>query len=584
MSAVVVLAAAAAWRVGSSTASERALDATSAQRRPPAAPATPSSTAALDVEPADKSSLPAPPDAAAIEAPRAPLVAVPHFSRDAAGRRLRSIEGFVVDDGTRALWITPLAAWVGAVELEGEPPTQLLTVDGNDLACFEAPAPVDLRATLAPWSELPIGTPLELAGGGATGAGTIASVVERDERDRLLVVTSDAPLEQRFLCDARGRLVGLARATVEGRATVVTIAGVIERQGRARPVELTAMQESLFARDPVAQRALATWYAAGGHYDASLERYLAALDLDPGLREVLVRPVTAVVELALRGARARDAVAGLLESLDRAARRFDREPRILHAFALALLDEGAAERALPYFVDAARISGASDGPLVDALRSAYLHAGEAARAQRRPADAIALLEEGLQRFREEPQLLQSLGFAYYEFGDRNRARIVLEKVASLDQRQAESLAALLASLAPVAVADDGDAVEIRFDRAGGAIRASARFGDRVEALVIVDTGASLTAISEGLADRLKVDRKRPLRRVTVTTASGRLEAPVVLLESIDLQGARVTEVEAVVLPLQDDGGGEALIGLNFLEHFDLSLDASRGLLRLAAKR
>ncbi|MBM4015819.1 MAG: TIGR02281 family clan AA aspartic protease, partial [Planctomycetes bacterium] len=127
----------------------------------------------------------------------------------------------------------------------------------------------------------------------------------------------------------------------------------------------------------------------------------------------------------------------------------------------------------------------------------------------------------------------------------------------------------------------GAAVEIRFTRGGGAIRSRARFADRVDADVIIDTGASLTAISDRLAAELGLDLRKPERTLSVNTANGRVTAPVVLLANVDVAGARVTHVEAVVLQLLGD---DALIGLNFLEHFDLSLDSARGILRLTARR
>ncbi|MSR46337.1 MAG: tetratricopeptide repeat protein [Planctomycetes bacterium] len=476
--------------------------------------------------------------------------------------------------------VVPLAVLNGAERITGGGEEfALLGLDGVDLAFLSPPSALSGVAEPARFDPLTIGVTLF-----TRSEDERFVIVEREERECFVVVTTTSEAEPQFVVDDRGSLVGLARAAVDGRATVVTLAGALERALDARPLDWSALQATHFERDAGARRELAGWYAAGRHYSLALDHYLAAAELEPALAAEWVRPSTAVLELALREARLNEQLDAFLPALERAANRFDREPRVLHAYALALLDLGEPEAALRWFVDAASISGASDGPLIDSLRAAYLHAGEAARAQARPADAIALLEQALRRFREDPGLLLSLGYAYYEFGDRDRARIVLAKAASLDPRQAVALESLLASLAPPQGSAAGDAVEIRFQRGGGAVRATARFSDRLDASVIVDTGASITAISEGLADRLKIDRSRPLRTVTVTTASGRLDAPVVLLSSLDLHGAKVTNVEAVVLPLQDDGGGEALVGLNFLEHFHLSLDAARGILRLAAKR
>lgn len=519
-----------------------------------------------------------------------PPVPVALETFDGAERRLRSVDAFVVAPPDLTWLVVPLAALNGARRVQtvdGAESLELAGLDGGDLAFLVqhagggAPAPW-AQAAIAGWDELALDTPL-YAG---LAEAPFGRIVRRDGRERLLVVavTDGAVGGVQFVRDAGGRLVGSARSAEGGECVVVTFAGALERAARARPLSFDSLQSGWFERDALAQRELAGWYAAAGLYAVALERWLAAGDLDPSLAPELVRPATAAAELALREARLRDALGELLPLLERAARRFDREPRVLHSLGLALLDDGDAEAALPWFVRAVELAGSGATALNDSLRAAYLHAGESARADARPADAIALLEEGLARYREEPGMLLALGYAYYEIGDRERAAIVLTKAASLDEGHAAALAPLLATLQPTARPTDGAAVEIRFERAGGAIRSTARFAGRVDAGVIVDTGASLTAISERLADRLGIDRRRPLRVVTVNTANGKVEAPVVDLESIDLHGARVTNVEAVVLPLEDDGGGEALLGLNFLEHFDLSLDARRGVLRLGARR
>jgi clan AA aspartic protease (TIGR02281 family) len=509
-------------------------------------------------------------------------------TRDGAGRELRRVAARRVAFGDSWAFLVPLAALNGAQSAH-EPVAgdlALIGIDGDELALL-APANVGGAAlgaagetaveTITPFAELTIGSELRVTG----ATPLVATVVERHEQDALLEVRATGPIARQFLVDERGRLAGVGRETQGDLVAVVVVERALVRLRRARPLSLSLLQEARFSRDPAAQRELGAWYAAASAWEPAVERWLAAIALDPGLAEALLLPVRSAIELALREARLTERVETLLPLLLEAGGRFDREPRVLHACGLALLDLGDPEEALPWFIAADRHARGDDTTFAESLRLAWLHAGEAARADARPADAIALLEEGLARFREDPSLLLALGYAYYELPDRERAAIVLTKAASLNERHAALLAPLLATLAPRPQAADGSAVEIRFQRGGGAVRTRARFGDRADADAIIDTGASLTAISERLAGQLSLDLARPLRQVTVTTANGRVDAPVVLLPSVDVAGARVTHVEAVVLPL---AGDDALIGLNFLEHFDLSLDTARGVLRLAAKR
>ncbi len=516
-------------------------------------------------------------------------------TRDAGGIVLRAAWAFRVDPDSSDV-VVAFAALNGAAAIaraatdrsEEATASEVAGLDGRSLALVGRLAPSELpSAAIAAAPTIGIGGSVyalhdERGARSFVPAGTMIAI---DDRQGLVDLAATVACDQRWLADGSGRLLGLAQMDAAGTARLLLLQPALARLSRARPLRLEQVDATFFEQDGAARRERGTWYAAGGHYELALDNYVAALELEPRLREEIARPATACTRLALRDARLRDQVGELLASLERAAELLDREPLVLHACGLALLDQGEPERALAYLRDAANISGADQGELMDALRAGYLHAGEAARAARRPADAIATLEEGLLRFREDPLLLQSLGLAYFELGDRVRARIVLEKVVSLDESQQERLEPVLAALRPPQPVDAGDdAVEIRFAPGSGAIRAKARFSDRTDAAVLIDTGATITAIGEALADRLKIDRRRALRRVQITTASGKIEAPIVALESLDVQGARVTNVEAAILPLNEAGGAEALVGLNFLEHFSLSLDARRGVLRLTAKR
>jgi clan AA aspartic protease (TIGR02281 family) len=594
---VAVAAAAAAWwlRGAMSTDDEpRALDdAASASpllaEPPPTAPLD--ATRPPEGSPRPEESSPPSADSAALAALARTEIALE--LHDGAGVGLRTASAWRIGRERRDL-LLPFRALNGARSIvrpatsksAAERADEVGGIDGNDLALVGGIAPSESVAVeVAPAASVAAGADVfalreERGVAGFFPAGSIASL---DESGGMAELRATAPCDQRWLADARGRLLGLARLEPDGTTRVVLLEPALARLERAHSARLEQVDAIWFERDPAARRERATWYAAGGHFGAALADYLAALDLDPHLRDEIARPATACVQLALRDARQQEKVGDLLPRLERATELLDREPLVLHAFGIALLDQGQPERALGYLRDAANMAGADQGDLVDAMRAGYLHAGEAARARRKPEEAIEVLEEGLLRFREDPQLLKSLGLAYYELGDRERARIVLEKVASLDESEQEKLEPLLAALRPPAPADT-PYVEIRFSPGGGAIRSKARLDDRVDADVIIDTGATISAISEALAARLKIDLRKVARRVEIVTANGKVDAPVVTLASLDVQGAAVTNLEAVVLPLRDDGGAEGLVGLNFLEHFSLTLDARRGVLRLAGKR
>ena len=79
---------------------------------------------------------------------------------------------------------------------------------------------------------------------------------------------------------------------------------------------------------------------------------------------------------------------------------------------------------------------------------------------------------------------------------------------------------------------------------------------------LVDTGASLVALSAEDAVKAGVTVRSSDRRVRFTTANGVVEAPVVRLAAVELGGIVVRDVEAAVMPKGAMEG--TLLGMSFL--------------------
>jgi aspartyl protease family protein len=80
--------------------------------------------------------------------------------------------------------------------------------------------------------------------------------------------------------------------------------------------------------------------------------------------------------------------------------------------------------------------------------------------------------------------------------------------------------------------------------------------------VMVDTGASLIALTESAAARVGLRPAPSAWRAIVSTANGKVKAAPVRLASVDVGGIVVRDVDAVVLP--DEALGENLLGLSYL--------------------
>lgn len=99
---------------------------------------------------------------------------------------------------------------------------------------------------------------------------------------------------------------------------------------------------------------------------------------------------------------------------------------------------------------------------------------------------------------------------------------------------------------------------------------------------LVDTGATSVAITQEFADKLGLDLRKA-RTVPIQTANGLTTARQTKVESIDLQGARATDVEVTVSSTLPEGM-DGLLGLSFLARFEMRLDAQEGRLELTERK
>ena len=92
--------------------------------------------------------------------------------------------------------------------------------------------------------------------------------------------------------------------------------------------------------------------------------------------------------------------------------------------------------------------------------------------------------------------------------------------------------------------------------------------------MIIDTGATTTAITTGLFARLSGYRRLIfIGNFTVNTAAGTIEAPMVQIPKFYFAGFEFTNLSALVLPPDVLGESDGLLGMNVLREFDFSLRA-----------
>ncbi len=121
---------------------------------------------------------------------------------------------------------------------------------------------------------------------------------------------------------------------------------------------------------------------------------------------------------------------------------------------------------------------------------------------------------------------------------------------------------------------------VPFQRRGSSVVVPGRINGEPVGSFILDTGATFTSISSSVAQQLGI-RQQTGSMVRLVTASGIVQAPVVILDQVEIGGASARFVPAVVLDLPGASQSTVgLLGMSFLERFRVNLDLSSGLLVL----
>jgi clan AA aspartic protease (TIGR02281 family) len=126
-------------------------------------------------------------------------------------------------------------------------------------------------------------------------------------------------------------------------------------------------------------------------------------------------------------------------------------------------------------------------------------------------------------------------------------------------------------------AGQGDEIEIRFARLGTLMRVDATVNDLVRVPFLIDTGASGVSIPSAYAEKLGVRIRPDTPHVQVTTANGVVPRPLIPLRSVEVDGARVENLMAVVDPSLEFG----LLGGAFFNNYVYRVDAARSVITLA---
>jgi aspartyl protease family protein len=214
-------------------------------------------------------------------------------------------------------------------------------------------------------------------------------------------------------------------------------------------------------------------------------------------------------------------------------------------------------------------------------------AGKAAYARGDYAGAEQSLSTAIAKAPNDPLLRYYRGAALTKLGRWNEAIEEYERVLQL--RPSEELASAaragLKTLMPLAGrtaprVGDADETSISLQRSRGGWIADVVVNDGRNARFLVDTGASVTAISPELAEELGIKPERPVRTLRFQGIGGKASGPLVKISSLRIGDLEARDVAGVILELN---GLEGILGNTFLGRYSVTLDGRQGLLTVRRK-
>jgi predicted aspartyl protease len=136
--------------------------------------------------------------------------------------------------------------------------------------------------------------------------------------------------------------------------------------------------------------------------------------------------------------------------------------------------------------------------------------------------------------------------------------------------------------APAAPGPEPETGQVRFTP-GRPIIVTARINGAGSARLVLDTGAARTLINPSVLSALGVDLAR-VARVLLRGVTGEAEVDAVKLESIEVGGAKYGPLLVISHDTRSTVAlGDGLLGRDYLDHFNLTIDNALGVLTLTPK-
>lgn len=125
---------------------------------------------------------------------------------------------------------------------------------------------------------------------------------------------------------------------------------------------------------------------------------------------------------------------------------------------------------------------------------------------------------------------------------------------------------------------------IKYQPNARAIYLNAKVNGDHQVRMLLDTGASISAIKPSVARRIDMDLTNA-RQINVGTGGGMIKVPLAPVQSVKLEGREVKNFPMALIPaLESNRDMDGILGTDFFNQFDYTLNPSKGELILRPKK
>lgn len=254
--------------------------------------------------------------------------------------------------------------------------------------------------------------------------------------------------------------------------------------------------------------------------------------------------------------------------------------------------QGLPEAAANTLLLARTYALATDQPAVTrSLRELTLRTDERLSEQQRWIELLGYYEYLVAIDFTAPEFELRRALLYWRLGEQARGRELLSGLratddgsdpqwsATLEQHLAEAGAVAVTEIAPSA--DPSNAIPL--ERRGHGYLVEVTLNDQSTLKLLVDTGASMTALSQESFRRLRRQHFSLLGTRLFNTANGYTRGDIYRASALTLGDERLEDIDIAVLDLGTMDDIDGLLGMNVLRQFHFEIDQSVGAMHISRR-